>query len=389
MALAVESRRETSTERPVAHAFLDNANNPLRSIYYKVLEGERLDYADARAIVDSNDLLSIGVLADTARILRTPAEQRDYVYWVHNYHINVTNICEGSCKFCAFKKGPTGKGAYLWTVDEIIANIQQYPQLSTLTEFHVVSGLYDKVRLDFYVELFETLKQNFPHVHIKGLTAVEIAYLAKLEGITPKQVLETLIPAGQGSMPGGGAEVFSERIRELLFPKKNSHHEWFDIHGTAHQLGLNSNVTMLAGIGETWDERIEHWMLVREQQDKTGGFKTAIPLNCWYENTAMDTSNALTGFENLKLFALTRLILDNVPHVKGYWVQHGVKMAQVSLSFGVDDLDGTVTQEKISHNAGTDSAQNVTEAEFIHMIRRAGKIPVERDTLFNIKRVIG
>jgi aminodeoxyfutalosine synthase len=242
--------------------------------------------------------------------------------------------------------------------------------------------------LEFYVELFTALKQNFPHVHIKGLTAVEVDYTAKLAGLSHEETLKTLKDAGLGSMPGGGAEIFSERVRELLYPDKIPHWEWLKIHGVAHSLGLNSNVTMLAGIGETWEERLDHLLYAREQQDESGGFRTLIPLNCWYENTKIDRNNALTGFDNLRLWALSRVVVDNIPHLKGYWVQHGVKMAQVSLSFGVDDLDGTVTQEKISHNAGTDSEQSVSETEFVHMIRRAGKTPVERDTLFNIKRVI-
>lgn len=369
--------------------FLKQQDGLLGRLYEKVINHERITREEAFELVKSDDLLGLGILADTARKVRTPLEQQDYVYWVHNYHINITNICEGTCKFCAFKRGPTSPTAYFWEPEEIVENVKKYPRLADLTEFHVVSGLYEKLNLSYYVKLFSALKENFPHVHIKGLTAVEVDYVAKLEGISISEVLDTLISVGFGSMPGGGAEMFSERIRAKLYPKKIPHWEWLDIHGIAHEKGLNSNVTMLAGLGETWDERVEHLLLAREQQDKSGGFKTLIPLNCWYENTSLDPLEVgLTGFDNLKLFALSRILVDNIPYLKGYWVQHGVKLAQVSLSFGVNDLDGTVTQEKISHNAGTDSAQMVTEAEFIHMIRKAGKVPVERDTLFNIKRVI-
>jgi aminodeoxyfutalosine synthase len=173
----------------------------------------------------------------------------------------------------------------------------------------------------------------------------------------------------------------------MLYPDKITHQEWLAIHGMAHKLGMKSNATLLAGLGETWEERIDHILYVREQQDKSGGFMTFIPLNCWYDNTAVDASNALTGVENLKLFALSRLLLDNVPYIKSYWIQHGLKMSQVSLSFGINDLDGTVTQEKITHMAGTDSAQAVTKSELVHVIKQAGKIPVERDTLYNIKQI--
>jgi aminodeoxyfutalosine synthase len=364
-------------------------NAQYKALYHKILAGERVTAEEAHELAESYDLLALGVLADTARKVRTPLAEQDYVYWVHNYHINITNICEGSCKFCAFKRGPSSPTAYFMEVEQIVEQVKQYPRLADLTEFHVVSGLYERLNLEFFVELFKALKSNFPHVHIKGLTAVEVDYVAKLAGLSIEETLDTLMAAGLGSMPGGGAEVFSERIRHKLFPKKIPHWEWLNVHGIAHSKGLNSNVTMLAGLGETWQERVEHLLLSREQQDKSGGFKTLIPLNCWYENTAIDPIEAgLTGFDNLKLFALSRIIVDNIANLKGYWVQHGTKLAQVSLSFGVNDLDGTVTQEKISHNAGTDSAQSVSEAEFIHMIRRAGKTPVERDTLFNIKRII-
>lgn len=362
--------------------------SPFKAIYDKVIHGERLSKQDAFEIVNSNDLLTIGFLADTARKLMTLPERADHVYWVHNYHINITNLCEGTCRFCAFsRKSEKALKAYFWTVEEIVEQVNQYPGLDTLSEFHVVSGMTPKLNLEFYVDLFTQLQQHFPHVHIKGLTAAEIDYLANLEGISPEEVLLTLKAVGHGSLPGGGAEVFSDRVRAMLYPDKISHWRWLEIHGIAHQLGMKSNATLLAGLGETWEERIDHILYVRDQQDQTGGFMTFIPLNCWYDNTAVDESNALTGVENLKTFALSRLLLDNVPYIKSYWIQHGLKMSQVSLSFGVNDLDGTVTQEKITHMAGTDTSQSVSKDELVHIIRQAGKIPVERDTLYNIKRI--
>ncbi len=367
---------------------LQKNTNPLHQIYDKVINGDRLSKADGFEIVNSNDLLSIGFLADTARKRMTPQERMDHVYWVHNYHINITNICEGTCRFCAFsRRSEKAKNAYFWSVDEIITQVQNYPALANLSEFHIVSGMTPKLNLEYYIALFSALKTHFPHVHIKALTAAEIDYLAKLEGISCEEVLKTLQQYGHGSMPGGGAEIFSDRIRDLLYPDKITHWEWLEIHGIAHRLGMKSNATMLAGLGENWEERIDHMLYVRDQQDQTGGFMTFIPLNCWYENTAVDKSNALTGIENLKSFALSRLLLDNVPYIKSYWIQHGLKMSQVSLSFGVNDLDGTVTQEKITHMAGTDSAQAVTQTELVHVIRQAGKIPVERDTLYNIRKI--
>ena len=358
----------------------------LQPIADKVLNRQRLSKQDAMMLANSQDLLGMGMMADTARRLMTPPETVDYVYWVHNYHINITNVCEGTCRFCAFsRRSVKAKEAYFLTIDTIVEQVRNYPGLPELVEFHIVSGMTPELNLAYYIELFKQLKANFPHVEIKALTAAEVDYLAKLEGITPEDVLKTLKAVGHNSMPGGGAEVFSERIHALLYPDKIHHWEWLEIHGKAHELGMHSTATMLAGLGETWEERVDHMLYVREQQDKTGGFTTFIPLNCWYENTAVDKRHALTGIENLKNFALARLILDNVPNIKAYWVQHGLKMAQVSLAFGVNDLDGTVIQEKISHMAGTDTAQGVTRNELAHLVRRAGKIPVERDANYQVK----
>ncbi|MCA9799438.1 MAG: CofH family radical SAM protein [Cyanobacteria bacterium HKST-UBA04] len=356
-----------------------SGHHPLGDIAEKVVQGERLTQQDGMRLAESNDLLAIGTLADAARKLKFEAATVDYVYWIHNYHINITNVCEGTCRFCAFsRRSPKAKEAYFLTVDQIVDQVAQYPGLADLAEFHIVSGMTPDLNLAYYVALFDKLSQHFPHVHIKGLTAAEIDYIANLDGLSHEDVLTTLRQHGHRSMPGGGAEVFSERIHRMLYPDKISHEQWLAIHGKAHQMGLKSTATMLCGLGETWQERVDHLLLVREQQDKTEGFTTFIPLNCWYDNTAVDASNALTGVENLKTFALSRLLLDNIDHIKGYWIQHGLKMAQISLSFGVNDLDGTVIQEKISHMAGTDTAQYVTKAELAHTIKTAGKIPVER-----------
>ncbi len=364
-------------------------SNPLSWAYRKILEGERITREEAVEIYNSPDLLSIGILADTARTTRTPADVRDYVYWVHNFHINPTNICEAHCRFCSFKKGPKSPLAYVMSVDDVIEQVNKYPAKESLSEFHVVSGLYNGQGLEYYSDLFKALRKNFPHVHIKGLTAVELDYIANLEGIPVEEVLRVLIASGLGSLPGGGAEVFAERVRKLVCVDKIPAEEWLRIHGLAHQMGLKSNATLLAGLGETPEERIDHILEIRNQQDKTGGFMTFIPLNCYYENNAIDAANALTGVENLKNFAISRILLDNVPHIKSFWIHIGEKITQVSLSFGVDDVDGTVIQEKIAHAAGTDSSQALTQAELVNMIRKAGKIPVERDMVYNILQIYG
>lgn len=367
--------------------YITRPSNPLSRYYHKILEGERIPREEAIEIYNSDDLLSIGILADTARITRTPAELRDYVYWVHNFHINPTNICEANCRFCSFKKGPGSPFAYVMSVDDVIEQVNKYPGKDTLQEFHIVSGLYREQSLEYYRDLFKALKQHFPHVHIKGLTAVELDYISKVDGVPVEEVIRILKEAGLQSLPGGGAEVFAERVRQLVCVDKLSAEGWLKIHGMAHTMGLKSNATLLAGLGETPEERIDHILAIRGQQDLTGGFMTFIPLNCYYDNNAIDASNALTGVENLKNFAISRILLDNVPHIKSFWIHIGEKITQVSLSFGVDDIDGTVIQEKIAHAAGTDTEQALTQAELTNMIRKAGKIPVERDTVYNIIRV--
>ena len=372
---------------PLADDYLRRKSNPLSRYYEKILAGERITRDEGVEIYNSHDLLGIGLLADTARVLRTPAESRDYVYWVHNYHINPTNICEANCRFCSFKKGPNSPFAYVMSVDDVIERVHGYPLKDTLSEFHIVSGLYDQQGLDYYEALFKALRKEFPHVHIKALTAVELDYLAKLAGIPVEQALDVLINAGLGSLPGGGAEVFAERVRKIVCVDKIPAEEWLRIHGVAHEKGIKSNATMLAGLGETAEERVEHMISIRDQQDKSGGFMTFIPLNCYYEKNAVDEQHALTGVENLKNFALSRILIDNVPHIKSFWIHIGEKISQVSLSFGVDDIDGTVVEEKIAHAAGTETSESMTKSELVHMIKKAGKIPVERDTVYNIVRV--
>lgn len=371
----------------IRESYMARPGNPLSGIYGKVLAGERITREEAITVYNSNDLLGIGILADTARILRTPEDQRDYVYWVHNFHINPTNICEANCKFCSFKKGPKSPNAYVMSVDDVIEMVHQYPGKDTLSEFHIVSGLYQGQGLDYYVDLFKALSAHFPHVHIKALTAVEMDYLAKLAGIPVEQVIAELQKVGLKSMPGGGAEVFAERVREAVCVDKISADEWLRIHGIAHAMGINSNVTMLAGLGETPEERVDHMIRVREQQDQSGGFMTFIPLNCYYDNNRIDPANALTGIENLKNFAVARLVLDNVPHVKAFWIHIGEKLSQVGLNFGVDDLDGTVVQEKIAHEAGTEAAQHLTQKDLLNFIWKAGRVAVERDSVYNIKQI--
>lgn len=369
--------------------FITSGNNPLAKYYDKIVAGERITREEAIEIYASDDLISIGILGDLARVVRTPEDIRDHVYWVHNYHINPTNICEANCRFCSFKKGPNSPFAYVMSVQDVIDKVNAYPLKDQLSEFHIVSGLYEEQGLEYYEDLFRALRENFPHVHIKALTAVELSYLADVAKVPVEEVIDRLKDAGLGSMPGGGAEVFAERVRKEVCVDKIPASEWLRIHGEAHKRGLKSNATMLAGLGETFEERIDHILAIREQQDLSGGFMTFIPLNCYYEKNAVDAKNAQTGVENLKNFAISRILLDNVPHIKSFWIHIGEKLSQVSLSFGVDDIDGTVIEEKIAHEAGTDATQSLTKSELLNLIRKAGKIPVERDTTYNIIKIYG
>jgi len=368
-------------------SYITRLGNPLGKIYDKLLAGDRITAEEGIDIYHSDDLLGIGILADTARILRTPVDTRNHVYWVHNFHINPTNICEANCKFCSFKKGPKSPYAYMMSVDDVLEMVHKYPGKDTLSEFHIVSGLYREQDLSYYVDLFKALDREFPHVHIKGMTAVEMDYLAGLAGIPVEQAIQALKDAGLKSMPGGGAEVFAERVRAEVCVDKISAEEWLRIHGVAHELGISSNATMLAGLGETPEERVDHMIRLRNQQDQSGGFMTFIPLNCYYEGNKIDPRNAMTGIENLKNFAVSRILLDNVPHIKAFWIHIGEKLSQVGLNFGVDDLDGTVVQEKIAHSAGTEAVQHLTQTELLNFIWKAGKLPVERDSLYNIKKI--
>jgi aminodeoxyfutalosine synthase len=355
--------------------------------FEKVLAGERFTREDAIALYQHPDLLGVGMLADLARIRRAPAEHRETVWWVHNYHINPTNICEDTCHFCSFKKGPASPHAYFWAIDKVLADIHAYEGHETLREFHIVAGHYKGANLAYYADLFRALRREFPHVNVKGLTAAEMDYLAKLEGISVREVLITLKEAGLQALPGGGAEVFAPRVREAVCPGKISGETWLDIHGQAHAMGLPSNATMLAGLGETPEERVDHMLALRVQQDVSGGFLSFIPLNCYYEGNRIDPKYALTGFENLKNFAVSRLVLDNFPHIKAFWIHIGEKISQVGLQCGVDDIDGTVIQEKIAHAAGTQTAEGMTMRQLVHLIRQSGRQAVERDAFYNIVKV--
>ena len=351
-------------------------------IVRKVEQGTRLSFDDGVRLFKSNSLPAIGWLANLVR----RRVNGDRTYYIVNRHINYTNVCENRCRFCSFSRREGEPEAYTLSVDEIVKKAETARAEIDFTELHIVGGLHPRLSLDYYLEMLSELKRRMPAVHIQAFTAVEVNHLAEVSGMTLQDVLIKLRDAGLGSLPGGGAEVFAERIRQELCPTKLSGKDWLGVMRTAHGLGIRSNATMLYGHIETPEEKVEHLIRLREVQDETGGFLAFIPLAYHSEGTALGSPNGRkrpSGVEDLKTIAISRLILDNFPHIKSFWVMLGLKLAQVSLHFGADDFDGTVVEERITHSAGASTPQGLTVAEIIGFIGETRTTPVERDTLYN------
>jgi aminodeoxyfutalosine synthase len=356
----------------------------LRPIADKVLAGNRLDAADGLALYATPDILSLGELAAFANARKNG----DRVYFSANQHINPTNVCvlRNTCTFCSFARMPKEDGAYTRTLDEVYREAEQARGGPT-REFHIVGGLHPKLKLAYYTDMIRGLRERHPEVHIKALTAVEIAHLARIEKTTEREVLLALKDAGLTSMPGGGAEVFSTAVRATIAERKLTGEEWIRVHRTAHELGIPTNCTMLYGHVEVAADRVEHLGMLRSLQDETGGFLTYIPLAYHTENNELGeelgrVGSATTGYEDLKNIAIGRLYLDNIPHVKTHWPMVTPFMSQIVLSFGCDDVEGTVVYERIYHQAGATTAMHMPYAALVGLIRDAGKRPVERDSLY-------
>ncbi len=360
---------------------MDMSKKLLGDIADKVDKGIRLSREDGIAMMESPDLIQIGRLANTAK----ENISGNVAYFNINRHINLTNICVSRCRFCAFSRDKKDRDAYAMSVDDVL-RVAQSARGSGLTEFHIVSGLHPDLPFDYYLEVISSLKEAMPEVHIKAFTAVEIEYFSELSGRTVRQVLSELQRAGLDSLPGGGAEILNPRVRNLLCPRKASAEQWLEVMRTAHRLGLKSNATILYGHVETLEERIDHLLSLRALQDETDGFQTFIPLPFHPRNTQLSDLRKPTAFENLKMLAISRLMLDNFPHIKAYWIMIGLKLAQLSLFFGVDDLDGTVVEEKITHAAGAETGQSVSRKELLESILATSRVPAERDTLYTVLR---
>jgi len=351
----------------------------LGGIHEKILRGERLTFEDGVALYGTPHLTALGLLAD---ILRERLNG-NRAYYVYNQHINYSNVCANSCRFCAFSRKEGAAGAYRMTVEEVAAKVRQRLD-EPIREVHIVGGCDPGLPFSYYVEMLRAIKETRPEVHIQAFTCVEIAHIAGIAGMSVEETLITLREAGLGSIPGGGAEVFSPRIRKELCAEKLGPEGWLAVAEKAHRLGIPSNATMLYGHIERAEERVEHLLRLREAQDRTGGFMAFIPLSFHPANTALSDLDGPTGVEDLKNIAVARLMLDNFPHIKAFWIMIGPKLAQISLSFGADDMDGTVMEEKITHMAGARTAELFPAEEMRRYILEAGRDPVERDTLYNV-----
>ncbi len=349
----------------------------LEALRAKVEAGERLSFDDGLRLFETPDLLAVGYMANLVRERR----HGNVTYFNVNRHINPTDVCVASCRLCAYGKKVKDPRAYTMTHEQAWATAAS-GWSEAVTEFHVVGGLHPTLTLDWYCELFRGLKQRFPKVHLKALTMVEVGYLAKRSGLTTREVLQRIKEAGVDSLPGGGAEIFAERVRRVICDHKIDGGDWLRIAREAHQLGLPSNCTMLYGHVENDEDRVDHLLKLRELQDETGGFQAFIPLAFHPENTALAHIPPATGFTDLKNIAVARLLLDNIPHIKAYWVMLTPRLAQVAQRFGADDMDGTLADEKIYHDAGATTSRSLTRADLLRLIREAGREPVERDTLY-------
>ena len=358
-------------------AFITQAG--LGHILDKVRAGERLSLDDGRRLYDHPDILALGYLANIVR----ERQNGNRAYFIYNQHINYSNVCTNLCKFCAFGRPKGDALAYEMSLDEIRAKVRERLD-EPISEIHIVGGIHPDLPFAYYVDMLRAIREIRPDVHLQAFTCVEIHHLARLAGKPVDETLRLLMDAGLGSMPGGGAEVFNPRIRRLTCPDKLTGEGWLEVARIAHRLGLRTNATMLYGHIETIDERLEHLDALRRCQDETGGFLAFIPLAYHPKNTELGGAGNTTGVNDLKNIAVSRLMLDNFPHIKAYWVMIGPKLAQVALSFGADDMDGTVKEEVITHMAGAETEQAIGHKTLIRLIREAGREPVQRDTLYNV-----
>jgi aminodeoxyfutalosine synthase len=350
----------------------------LGRIKTKLLSGKRLSGGDALKLFRTDDIFTLGELASSV----SKKKNGNKAYYVRNLHINPTNICVNRCRFCAFSRSRGDDDAYELSINDIIKKIRK---AQTINELHIVGGLHPDWPLEHYLKMLRRIKKTFPKIHVKAFTATEVEYMSELSNLSVEEVLESLKENGLDTMPGGGAEIFSEDVRSRLCPEKISGQRWLDVMGAAHDIGIKTNATMLYGHIEDYEHRVEHLLKLRELQDRTGGFQAFIPLSYHpLDNEAGGQGSS--GLDDIKTVAVSRLVLDNFPHIKAYWVMLGEKISQLALLFGADDLDGTVLEEKITYSAGAVSRRGITEPELINLIKKAGRKPVQRDGFYRAVR---
>jgi aminodeoxyfutalosine synthase len=349
----------------------------LQPIAEKVRAGERLSFDDGLVLYRSADILAVGWLANFVR----EKLHGNTAYFNVNRHINPTNVCVAACRLCAFGRKKDASGAYTMALEQAWQTAASgYSE--AVTEFHIVGGLHPDLPLEYFLDLVQGLKERFPQVHIKAFTMVEVAFFARRAKLSIRETLVRLRDAGVDSLPGGGAEIFADRVRHIICDHKIDGDEWLDTARTAHQLGLKSNATMLYGHIENEEDRVDHLLRLRGVQDETHGFQTFIPLAFHPDNTPLEHLPRTTGLTDIKQIAVSRLLLDNFPHIKAYWQMMTPKIAQIALRFGADDIDGTVIEEKIYHDAGATTPQGMRRRDLERLIREAGRVPFERDTMY-------
>ena len=351
--------------------------SPIEVISDKIHAGARISFEEGLYLHDHVDLLTLGRLANIIR----ERKNGNNAYYNTNIHLNPTNVCVYRCTFCAFRADLRSEKAYTFDEDMIRARVEE-ARAKGATEIHVVGGLHHLKKFDWYVNVIRVIHESWPELHIKAWTPVEIGWFSYMTKKPIRWVLEQMVEAGLGSMPGGGAEIFDPEVRAKICEHKADADLWFDVHRTAHELRLRTNATMLYGHVEEARHRVDHLCRLRELQEETAGFQTFIPLAFHPENTGMANLPKPSGLTDLRMVALSRILLDNFDHIKAYWIMLGEKTAQIALSFGADDIDGTVVHEIIYHDAGAQTPQGLTVEQLHRLIREAGRIPVERDTLY-------
>ncbi|OEF99354.1 aminofutalosine synthase MqnE [Vulcanibacillus modesticaldus] len=354
----------------------------LQPIIEKVKNGERLTLEDGITLYQSPDILTIAQLANEVNLNKNGNK----VYFIQNLYINPTNVCEAHCKFCGYRRDPNEDGAYTMSMDELLQYVSER-YTDKIREFHIVGGHNHTVDFSYYVDTIKTLKKNYPDVTIKAYSGAEIVFFSQISGLSVEEVLNELVKAGLDTLPGGGAEILTERYRLKMSPDKATTQEWLDVHETAHKMGLKTHATMLYGSIETLEERLIHMIRLRELQDKHHGFLVFIPLAIQPKKVTASLKQRTSAFDDLKTVAISRLMLDNFDHIKSYWINIGTQLTQMSLSFGASDVHGTLIEERISHSVGAVTQSGLTRDELIWLIQGANKIPVERDTFYNIIKV--